>query len=399
MQKSGYEKRILTIPNVLTAFRILMIPAFVWLYRSAEHRMLAAVSLGVSAFSDMLDGWIARHFHMESNLGRVLDPLADKLTQAAMCLMLLSRYPIMLWVLVFFGVKEAALAAMGYAHMKRTGVVNSARWYGKASSIVQYAVVIGLILSPTITEYSAYVLLSICMLTHVLSLLLYVVFYIRSMRNPGHPTGVAMRPVDWQTMVMYLLLMGGVFLFLFTSGDSSLHDVLPKGIYLFLRFASIVITIGVMAFFIGERLPREKFNPEKFPFACWKWEDEGKFYDKLGLRYWKTHVPDMSKYIPKAFSKQGNFLRDPAHLRRLVQETCSAETVHWALIAVSFVFPIFMDELGLLAMALYIVGNLASIVIQRYNRPRIMKIIHILETRKPRVRREPQAQSNENQEQ
>ena len=59
-----------------------------------------------------------------------------------MCLMLLERYPIMLWVLIFFGVKELALAAMGYAHMKRTGVVNSARWYGKASSIVQYAVVI-----------------------------------------------------------------------------------------------------------------------------------------------------------------------------------------------------------------------------------------------------------------
>ena len=398
MQKS-YEKRIWTIPNVLTAFRILLIPVFVVLYHGAQRHLLAAVSLGVSAVSDMLDGWIARHFHMESNLGRILDPLADKLTQAAMCLMLLSRYPIMLWVLIFFGVKEAALAAMGYAHMKRTGVVNSARWYGKASSIVQYAVVIGLILSPTISEYSAYVLLSLCMLTHVVSLLMYAIFYLRSKRHPNHPVGAAMRPVDWQTMVMYLLEMGGIFLFLFTGGDSSLRDVLPKGIYLFLRFASIVITIGVMAFFIGEKLPREKFNPEKFPFACWKWENEGKFYDKLGLRYWKTHVPDMSKYIPKAFSKQGNFSRDPEHLRRLVLETCSAETVHWALIAVSFVFPIFMDELGVLAMILYIIGNLASIVIQRYNRPRIMKIIHILETRNPRVRREAEAPKNENQEQ
>ena len=105
-------------------------------------------------------------------------------------------------------------------------------------------------------------------------------------------------------------------------------------------------------------------------------------YEKLGLRYWKTHVPDMSKYIPRAFAKQGNFSRDPAHLRRLVQETCSAEAVHWTLVALSFVFPILMDELGGLAMVLYIIGNLASIVIQRYNRPRIMKIVHAIEKRK-----------------
>ena len=141
MQKSAYENRVWTIPNVLTAFRILMVPVFVWLYCGLEKRVLAAAALGVSAISDILDGYIARHFHMESNLGRVLDPLADKVMQAAMCLMLLGRYPIMLWVLIFFGVKELALAAMGYAYMKRTGIVNSARWYGKAATAVLFAAV------------------------------------------------------------------------------------------------------------------------------------------------------------------------------------------------------------------------------------------------------------------
>ena len=56
--------------------------------------------------------------------------------------------------------------------------------------------------------------------------------------------------------------------------------------------------------------------------------------------------------------------------------------MHWTLIALSFVFPILMDELGGLAMVLYIIGNLASIVIQRYNRPRIMKIVHAIEKRR-----------------
>ncbi len=143
------------------------------------------------------------------------------------------------------------------------------------------------------------------------SLLLYGAFYIRSRKKPGDTPSVAMRPVDWQTMVMYLLFVASVFLLLFTSGDSSLREVLPKGIYLFLRFASIVGTMGILAFFIGEKLPREKFDPEKFPFKCAKWEKEGKIYDNLGLRYWKTHVPDMSKYFPARVLQAGQFFTRP----------------------------------------------------------------------------------------
>ena len=90
----------------------------------------------------------------------------------------------------------------------------------------------------------------------------------------------------------------------------------------------------------------------------------------------------MSKYIRRAFPKQGNLLRDPDHLRKLVVETCSAEFVHWVLILLSPLFAILMDELGVLAMILYIIGNMVSLVIQRYNRPRIMKIIQRIEKRK-----------------
>ena len=179
-----YENRIVTLPNVLTLFRVLLIPVFVWLYGSLKNHVWSAAVLGLSALTDLVDGWMARHFRMESNLGRILDPVADKLTQAAMCLMLLSRYPTMLALLIFFGVKEALLAALGYCYMRRTGIVNSARWYGKASSIVQYGVMLGIILSPEISDYTAHVLIALCFATHAISLVLYGAFYLRSVRHP-----------------------------------------------------------------------------------------------------------------------------------------------------------------------------------------------------------------------
>ena len=226
MQENRYQTRIITIPNVLTLIRLLLIPLFIWLYCACKEHIWSAVVVVTSGLTDVLDGFIARKCRMESNLGRVLDPVADKLAQAAMCFAMIYRYPIMLWVLIFFAVKELIMAALGWFYMRRTGVVNSARWYGKASSIVQYATMLALILNPTISEYSAHVLISLCMLTHAISLLLYVIFYIRSMLNPAHEPGVAMRPIDWQVMVMYLLLMLSVFLLMFTSGESFLREVL-----------------------------------------------------------------------------------------------------------------------------------------------------------------------------
>lgn len=382
MKENKYQSRILTIPNLLTGIRLMLIPLFIYLYCARGETEWSAAVVILSGLSDMLDGFIARRCHMESNLGRVLDPAADKLSQAAMCFAMIYRYPIMFWLLIFFAVKELAMIVLGYFYMRRTGVVNSARWYGKASSIVQYAVMLSLILNPAISAYSAYVLICLCMATHVISLISYIVFYIRSLLNPEHVPGVAMRPIDWQIMFMYLLLMLSIFMLMLTSGESFLRDVLPSAAYHFVRFASIVGTTGIIAFFLGEKLPRAMFDPEKFPYKSYMWEEEGRIYEKIGIKKWKTRIPDMSKYIARTFSKQGNLMRDPEHLKLMVRETCSAEFVHWMLILISPVFPILMDQHGILSMVLYIVGNLLFVIIQRYNRPRILKIIQRIEKRR-----------------
>ena len=70
----------MTIPNCISLFRIFLVPCFVWVFLTAslpEDFTLAAGLLVVSAVSDLLDGWIARRFHMTSKLGKILDPAAD----------------------------------------------------------------------------------------------------------------------------------------------------------------------------------------------------------------------------------------------------------------------------------------------------------------------------------
>lgn len=85
-------KQILTIPNLLSVFRILLIPLIVWLYCGKQDYLLAAWVLLLSGVTDIADGFIARHFHMVSDLGKVLDPIADKLTQTVALVCLLTRF-------------------------------------------------------------------------------------------------------------------------------------------------------------------------------------------------------------------------------------------------------------------------------------------------------------------
>ena len=103
---SKYEKKIITVPNILSFFRICLIPVIVWLYGVEHAYMWAGYILILSGITDMADGYIARHFHMVSNLGKILDPIADKLTQGVMLLCLVLRFPLMIVPFVLLIAKE-----------------------------------------------------------------------------------------------------------------------------------------------------------------------------------------------------------------------------------------------------------------------------------------------------
>lgn len=147
----NWKKEIFTIPNLLSLFRLILIPAYVSIYLTAEKAedyLLAGSILAASCLTDAMDGFIARRFQMESHLGKVLDPLADKLTQFALTLCLASRYPVLNPVLVLFTVKELfQLFAMTF-HLSQGKALPGALMAGKVCTTVLFVSLILLVLFP-----------------------------------------------------------------------------------------------------------------------------------------------------------------------------------------------------------------------------------------------------------
>lgn len=133
------QSQILTVPNLLSLFRIALIPLFVWLYHVQEDSVGTALTLLLSGVTDIADGLIARRFHMTSDLGKVLDPVADKLTLAAMLICLLARFPWMGLPLGVMVLKELFMGVTGFLIIQKTGNVLGANWHGKMATVLLYS--------------------------------------------------------------------------------------------------------------------------------------------------------------------------------------------------------------------------------------------------------------------
>ena len=94
------KKDVFTIPNILSFFRILLIPVIVVLYCVYQKYLISTLIIVISGITDVVDGKIARKFNMISDFGKFIDPVADKLTQAAMLFCLMTRYPEMLILII-----------------------------------------------------------------------------------------------------------------------------------------------------------------------------------------------------------------------------------------------------------------------------------------------------------
>lgn len=136
------ENKFLTVPNVLSLFRIALIPAFVWLYAISDNILWAGIVLIVSGLTDIADGWIARHYNMVSEVGKALDPIADKLTQGAVLLCMIFRFPLLVFPFILLLVKEAFVGFTGLLLIQKSGAVYGAEWHGKAATCLIYAMLL-----------------------------------------------------------------------------------------------------------------------------------------------------------------------------------------------------------------------------------------------------------------
>lgn len=105
------DDRVLTVPNALSVGRLLCVPVFLWLLFGREDRYGAGLLLAVLGITDFADGWIARHFHQESRLGKVLDPTADRILLGVGVVAILVDGSVPTWVAVLVIVREVAVGS------------------------------------------------------------------------------------------------------------------------------------------------------------------------------------------------------------------------------------------------------------------------------------------------
>lgn len=147
----NWKKEIFSIPNLLSFFRLALIPVYAYIYLNATQThqyVLAGTIMAVSCLTDMIDGKIARHFNMITTVGKILDPIADKMTQFTLTLCLSLEYPVLMPVLALFVVKEAFQLIAGIFFLRKGRMLPGALMTGKVCTTVLFISLIALVLFP-----------------------------------------------------------------------------------------------------------------------------------------------------------------------------------------------------------------------------------------------------------
>lgn len=169
-----FEKgKVFNVPNLLSIIRLLMIPAIIGVYLGTDKPYIAAWLLLVSWATDAIDGPIARRFGMVTELGKALDPVADKLTQIAVVLCLAMRFKTVRILFFIMLAKELFVGITSLFACKKADTVLGADWHGKLATSVVYPLMIIHLFVPGISEPASTTLCIVCAAVVILSGILY----------------------------------------------------------------------------------------------------------------------------------------------------------------------------------------------------------------------------------
>lgn len=186
MKQTRFHGQFFSIPNILSYVRLGMIPAIVWVYVGLKDYILAAILMGFSGATDVVDGWIARHFKLITDWGKIVDPIADKLTQIAVAFCLAWRFAPMRYLLVLLILKEIYMGIIGMVFIHKTDTVEGSVWYGKATTVLFFLVTIILVLMPNLHPVGVLILVAAESAAIILSMILYTHRYLQLYKNM-HP--------------------------------------------------------------------------------------------------------------------------------------------------------------------------------------------------------------------
>ncbi len=185
MIKNINIKELKTIPNILSLFRIALIIPFIIFFLQRNY-IAAAVAIILSGLTDALDGFIARKFNQITDLGKMLDPLADKLTLIAIMVCLVIHFPIVLPVVVVLIIKDVVMMIGASILLKDDIKPPAARWYGKIGTVMFYFSVALIVFLKAVFNYEnavlSLVLLGLTAAMMIFALIEYFIMF-RKLKN------------------------------------------------------------------------------------------------------------------------------------------------------------------------------------------------------------------------
>lgn len=176
----------LNIPNTLSLTRILLIPWFLWEFLRAQTQSdftTAAVILMVSGLTDTVDGAIARKFNMITQLGKILDPLADKLTLASVIAALWIKKPNLWWLCALLILKELLMLIGGLKLHTSKVTIEGSKWFGKLATVMFYIIMVVIVGVPVLSDRVILGLLLCLLLFMLFAFLQYALLFRRLIRD------------------------------------------------------------------------------------------------------------------------------------------------------------------------------------------------------------------------
>ena len=169
-------KYIKHIPNILTIIRFIFVP-FIIVALALNNYILALVLFTLSSISDILDGYIARKYNAISDFGKLMDPLADKLTQLSILVTLSLKHIIPLWIAIILICKELVLIC-GASFLYGKQLVVSSKWYGKLTTVLLYLAVVSSFMIHIFNLLYFYIYIYIlAVLLAIFSLISYITYF------------------------------------------------------------------------------------------------------------------------------------------------------------------------------------------------------------------------------
>ena len=183
MYIKNWKKEIFTIPNLLSLFRLILIPLYITIYLNAQNNsdyFLAAAILAVSCLTDLIDGKIARHFNMISNLGKILDPLADKATQFTLIICLASKHNILWYLVGLFVIKESFQLIAGGMNLRKGKMLKGALITGKICTTILFISLILMVLIPDMSNFVVTMITVIDLIFMIIAFADYIMAYYKN---------------------------------------------------------------------------------------------------------------------------------------------------------------------------------------------------------------------------